>query len=263
MEAVIPTPARSRWVDLPPAIQRAIEARTGPVRGAWDAPDVGGALAVVVDTWTQSMLVRGARFGDQQGRDALRAEAAVAALELEYVPALRWRAAVGTWDLLATSHVSGRLADLSPGSDDVTLLGDVLRKARGSTVRGMLPEYADRWSAWATRLELDRLRGSHLLHTCMCPEHVLVSHDRATVVDWGRAARGPAWVDAAYALVQLVEAGHRPDAALRWVRTIPAWSTALPGALAAWGAAHSRYWAEQPSLAGRVEIAQELLGGIS
>lgn len=251
---------RSCWADVHPAIQRAVEARTGPVRGVRDAPDVDGALAVVVDTWTESVLVRGARIGDQRGREALRAEAAVAALELEHVPALKWRAMVGAWDLVATALAPGRPADLSPGSPDVTRLGDVLRRSCGSTIRGMLPEYADRWLDWTIRPELERLRGSRLLHTCVCPAHVLVTRDSVAVVDWRRAARGPAWVDAAYALVQLVEAGHRPDAALGWVRKVPAWSAASPEALATWGAAHSRYWTAQ-SLAERAEIAQELMAG--
>ena len=46
----------------------------------------------------------------------------------------------------------------------------------------------------------------------------------AHVIDWALPARGAAWVDGAFLVLRLIEAGHPPEDAERWVLRLPGFS---------------------------------------
>ncbi|MEV0612856.1 phosphotransferase [Nonomuraea sp. NPDC050404] len=67
------------------------------------------------------------------------------------------------------------------------------------------------------------MTGNHLLHTDLHPENVLISGDRAVLVDWAWACKGAAWVEPAMLAFRLMVAGHPIDGAEGWGRELATW----------------------------------------
>jgi aminoglycoside phosphotransferase (APT) family kinase protein len=64
-----------------------------------------------------------------------------------------------------------------------------------------------------------------LLHTDWNNANVLIG-EQTWLVDWGWATRGAPWLDAAYWIIWLIAAGHKPAAAEGHAAQVPAFSTA-------------------------------------
>jgi len=62
------------------------------------------------------------------------------------------------------------------------------------------------------------------------------------MVDWGWAARGPAWLTAAQLVISLMEHEWEAAAAEEAVSGLPAWQAADPRDLAAYGEINARMW---------------------
>ncbi|MFF5128277.1 phosphotransferase family protein [Streptomyces syringium] len=240
-----PRTPRTHWNDLPRPLRAAVEARTGPVVAVGAVPHgLNCATATNLTTAHGSTFVKGVPLCDTEACAAQRWEAAVNPYVLGVGPRLRWRIAVGGWELLGFEHVEGRHADLSPGSADLLLVAEMLRTAQ--TVRAprhaAVPRFADRWTRFLGPGELRLLDGETLLHTDTHPHNLMVTDDRAYLVDWATPALGPAWVDVAYTAVRLLEADCVPEDVRKWAAGFDCWTSADPRAVAAFVSANCRQW---------------------
>ncbi|WP_237773041.1 phosphotransferase [Streptomyces luteocolor] len=239
---------RYDWVELPAAARTAVEARTGPVASAVPVPDgITCRMAAVLSASSGRLFVKGVPMSDAAGCAGQAWEVAVSACVRGVSPALRWRVTSGGWDLLGFEYVDCRHADLSPGSADVSKVAEVLlaREAAQASLELGVPLLADRFAAVLTPQERELLHGDALLHTDTNPHNLLVTGDRAFLVDWAMPARGPAWVDVAYTTVRLMEADTPPDEALKWASQFPSWRAADPRAVEVFVAGTCRAWDER------------------
>jgi hypothetical protein len=184
-------------------------------------------------------------------------------------PRLRWRIDVDDWLLLGFDHAAGRHADLSPGSADLPVVADTVNTLTRELAHcaAEAPRLAEQWGrlgAWrrlakdppadldaGTRPHLDHLvawearavelaDGDSVVHTDLHPLNILVSGERAMVVDWAWSRVGAAAVDVAFLVARLVAAGHTVAGAERWAETIQMWRHTPPDtrtalAVAVWG----------------------------
>lgn len=189
-------------------------------------------------------FVKAVRDGSRNAA-SLEREAAINPHVTPIAPALLWQAHGNGWHALGFEYAEGRHADFRPGSAD---LPAVLR-AVDAIGRTPLPEAARDWpetryDRYADDATAGLFRGDALLHTDINPDNILIRHDGGTaVVDWAWPARGPAWMDPACLVVQLISAGHPAADAERWAARCASWKQAQPGAVDAFAAAVVRmYW---------------------
>ncbi|WP_190812922.1 phosphotransferase family protein [Saccharopolyspora pogona] len=247
---------RRDWGGLPTAVRAAIEDQCGTVTRAV-LPDAGRNSDVSATLHTGGghvLFCKGVRLETPRAR-MHRHEAQVNPyLPPEVAPRLLWQVEVDGWLLLGFEHVPGRHADLSPGSPDLPQVAATVR-ALGEALTPCpldVPRLAEQWTrlaawrrlahnpaaepaAWLRdrlgefihreRRAFQALDGDTLAHTDLHPLNVLVA-DRARVVDWAWSRRAAPWVDPAFLVLRLIEAGHLPEAAERWAAaTFPAWRT--------------------------------------
>lgn len=231
---------RSSWTDLPGPARAAIEDVLGPVARVQDV--TGGQnsdVAVVVHGASGSAFVKAVRGISIRTR-RLRNELTAARLTAGLAPPVLAHAEVDGWLVVAFDRVDGRPAVLAPGSPDLPVVADVV------TVIGTLPavglrSLADRWAVtdWWDRLAgtevaagwdvaaMGRLtarmpelaEGDHLVHTDLHGDQILISAGAVHVVDWAMPGAGARWVDPAFLVLRLIEAGHTPGDAEQWVHT--------------------------------------------
>jgi hypothetical protein len=157
-------------------------------------------------------------------------------------PSLLWRVSEAGWDILGFEYLPGRpWADQKPGSSDIPKMLAILAELEAIPAPGVLDVTAvDCWGRYAD--DLSALYGSALAHRDPNPTNFVVDGDRAWLVDWGWAVRGPAWLTAAQLVLSLMESGWEPDSAEDAVSALPAWRAAPPHALAAFATANARMW---------------------
>ncbi|MQA63665.1 MAG: hypothetical protein GEU86_19820 [Actinophytocola sp.] len=185
-------------------------------------------------------------------------------------PRLLWQVEEEGWLLLGFECVSGRHADLSPGSPDFpaitasvsslarelantpadvpALATKVRRMAAWDRLRADPPRELDGWArknldlgVAIERSAVELIGGDHLLHTDLHSLNILVG-ERAWIVDWAWAQTGAAWIDAAFLLIRVIEAGHSPTAAERWAATTDAWAVADADAVTAFAVVVAGMW---------------------
>lgn len=232
-------PERVGWEGLPAGLREQVEERTGPVVEAVAVGEErGGSLAAVVRTARQGRLfLKGVRDDDVERAAALGYEQRLNKAVAGVGPAVRHVVRGDGWLVLAFIHVDGRHADFRPGTGDLAAVHSVVKRmARLKAPRGVaVPALVERYAGRLAPGDAELLAGETLLHTDVAPHNVLIGRagGHAYVVDWARAATGPAWVDPAHAAVRLVEAGQPVDDALGWLATVPAWQRADPAAVRA------------------------------
>ncbi|MGW2223841.1 phosphotransferase [Streptomyces formicae] len=219
---------RFDWGELPTAVRAAVEARTGPVASAVPVPDgITCRMAAVLSTPSGRVFVKGVPAGDAAGCAGQAWEVAINACVIGVGPALRWHVTAGGWDLLGFDCVDGRHADLSPGSADLPKVAELLAHEAVEAPPGLgVPPLADGFTAVLGPQERELLQGDALLHTDTNPHNLLITEDRAFLVDWAMPARGPEWVDVAFTTVRLMEADTPADEALKWASQFSSWRTA-------------------------------------
>lgn len=175
-------------------------------------------------------------------------------------PRLLWTVEMAGWLVHGYVHVAGRHATLAPEAPDLQLVADSLTEIH----RTLTPcpddgasNLADQWerlSAWRrlhddpptelhpwTRDQLDRfvdlepqavavVQGDSLTHTDLHPLNILIDHT-AHMVDWAWSRRAASWVDTAFLVIRLIDAGHSPQDAEDWAATLPPWRDAPDTAL--------------------------------
>jgi Ser/Thr protein kinase RdoA (MazF antagonist) len=85
-----------------------------------------------------------------------------------------------------------------------------------------------------------RFAGSRLLHTDWHRWNVLVTGEKAWLVDWAWATWGAAFIDPALLVPRLIAAGHTPTQAEAWAETSAAWQEADQEAVTLFSGAAAR-----------------------
>jgi hypothetical protein len=232
------------WDDLPAAVRDAVMAHAGPVSGAAASGEGNNSsLRLVIGTPGGRVFLKGVAPGGPGGWK-LDLAAALAPYVSEVSPPLLWRVRAEGWDVLAWPALPGRpWADQVPGSPDIPKLLAVLRAVGGIRApECVTTTAAGYWGRYASEPAV--FDGDMLVHQDMNPCNFVVGEDRAWLVDWGWAVRGPAWLTAAEFVLSLLEAGWEPEAAERAVAVLPAWRDADPRHVDVFARANVAMWDE-------------------
>jgi hypothetical protein len=235
-----------RWDGLPAGVRQAIEQHTGPVQATDPAGEgLSTSLRLVLRTSRGSVFVKGTGPHDDDSRAWRLATGAMLSPYVEAIaPPLLWRVRKAGWDILGFTHLAGRpWADQKPGSPDIPKITTTLTTLAAIPAPPCLTATAaDCWGRYAS--DPGTLAGDALVHRDPNPTNFVVDDDRAWLVDWGWAVRGPAWLTAAALVLSLMEAGWQARAAERAVAPVPGWVTAPPPAVSVFADANARMWDE-------------------
>jgi hypothetical protein len=217
------------------------------------ASGINQDFAATLTTDTGRAFVKGVRL-DSRNVAAHRSEARVNGhLPATLAPRMLWQVEAAGWLLLGFEHVSGRHADITPGSPDLPLVVAAVTEAQEALTPCPpvdVGSFADQWErlgAWrhlrneipadldpwtrdllvygvdAEPAAISIMRGDSLAHTDVQPLNIVVDGDRARLIDWAWARRAAPWVDVAFLVIRLVSAGHSPLDAEQWAAQTPAW----------------------------------------
>ncbi|MFE3205487.1 phosphotransferase family protein [Embleya sp. NPDC055664] len=222
------TAPRTPWDALPTDARAAVERCAGRVLGVatvWAGFNC--EFAATVTTERSRFFVKGVPRNHPAALQQ-RVEVRVAPHVHTVAPRLRWEVRLDDWVLLGFDHITGRHADFAPGTADLPLVADALRRLGRVAVRNLpLPRIEERWRSLLTHRQLELLRGESLLHTDLHPHNVLIGDrgPRAYLVDWAQPARGPAWIEVTMVAGRLMDEGHTAEQAASWADRFACWRT--------------------------------------
>lgn len=239
---------RIQWADLPGSLKESISARTGPIKSGRAVTDgQNSPLAAVIETRDGKAFVKGMPSGHRLIVTQAR-EAAAAPLVKGISPELLFSFDEGGWNVNIFEHIDGRAADYSPGSPDIDLVTGLMETLSAIEI----PSGPGPWKPIETRFRnyvddpADGLlfAGQALTHTDWMPDNVLVSGDRAWLIDWAWATPANSWVDPAFWLLKLIAHGHKVEQAEALASRLPAYSAADPGHVDAFARVNVSIWDE-------------------
>lgn len=232
------------WGELPAALRRAIEERTGRVNGASAGGEgMSSILRLVLHADGGDVFVKGTMPGERPDRvHRLALGAALAPYVTAVSPPLLWQVQAVGWNVTGWPALPGRpWADQKPDSPDVPKMAGLLAILAGIPAPPLLTVTArDAWGGYAD--DPAALDGDALVHRDPNPTNFIIDGDRAWMVDFGWAVRGPAWLTAAQLTLSMMEAGWDAAAAEKALAEIPAWDAAPPLAVGAFAEANARSW---------------------
>lgn len=239
---------RIAWDNLPGTLKAAIQARTGPILGARTATaGQNSPLAAFLETGDGMVFVKGMPSG-HRGVVSQAREAAVAPLVQEISPALLWHFDEAGWNVLGYEYISGRHADYSPGSGDLDALVRLMGALGDVKVLNAEPfkRAEDRWKTYVDEpAAAEIFAGSTLTHSDWTPDNVLVSSDRAWLIDWAWPTLGAAWTDPACWILRLMASGgHTVHEAEQHASRLPAFVAADPAHIDLFASANVTLWTE-------------------
>lgn len=251
----------------------AVEARSGKVHATVNAP-AGAAcdFAATLYTGRGRVFCKGVHHSNPRAW-MLTNEARVNPWLPALAPRLLWEAEAGPWHMCGFEHVRGRHADLSPGSPDLAAVARALTAAacdvrdwpiaiepiqlrwRHRTWESYLddpPPDLDGWErqnlqvlAILESTGAERLAGDSLAHTDPVAANFLIQRGKATIVDWAWPARAAPWLDTAFLVMALIEAGHSVTNAENWAAAVPTWRHASSAAVDAFVVMVTGLWEHQ------------------
>ena len=256
-----------QWSDLPQSVRAAVEQYVGTVSQTIEI--TGGqnsdVSAVLHGEAGRPVFLKGVKGVSRRMR-WLRNEIKAGQLAAGIAPDVLFHADVDGWLVVGFEYVPGRAASLAPDSPDLPLVASAVEAI--STVRapGLRP-MRDRWgvtdwwskiadeapsaveswdvdamSRWAA-LVPESVDGDRLLHTDLHGDQFLLGPDNSIrVIDWGFPGAGAAWIDTAFLALRLVEAGHHPDDAETWARSLTCFSDVSREALTAFAVYVAGLW---------------------
>lgn len=242
---------RTDWEQLSRPTREAIEAHTGPVRGAATAlAGQNSAIAALLDTDAGRVFVKGLRT-EHPMAVAQRREMAVNPYVSPLSPQLLWHTEADGWTLLGYQAAAGQHADYTPGSPDLPKVVDVMRRLASVWCPALpqLKRAEKRWAAYMNPADLSLLHGDTLLHTDYAPDNVLIDGDQVRLIDWAWPTLGAPFIDPCCLIVRLIFAGHTPAQAEASVAAAEAWRHAPARSIDAFAAALSKMWDEIASTA--------------
>lgn len=239
---------RVAWEELPSALRRSIEERTGAISARETMPagiNCSTALAITTEKHGRIFL-KGVRADDESGLNGLRFEHQINGTLAHVSPPIKFHVEASGWYCLGFTFVNGRHADYRPDTRDLPAITLTLRRMGNlRTPKVRVETLAGKFRRFLPANEAHLLAGSCLLHMDSHPHNVLITPGRAHFVDWARAALGPAWVDPAYMATWLMAYGHDPEKAIEWLGGFPCWRRADPRAVEAFVEGSCRQWTEQ------------------
>jgi len=276
------------WDEVPAPVRATVREHIGEVAEATDvsAGQSSDLSTVLHPQHGRRVFVKGVRGRSRRMR-WLRNEITAGALVPGIAPVVVFHADVDQWLVVGFEYLPGRAASLAPGSADLPLVASVVERI--SEVRAPeLRPLRDRWAVtdWWEKLaaeapgmvagwdvaEMARysaavpglVGGDRMLHTDLHAEQFLIGPDGGVrVIDWGFPGCGAAWVDTAFLVLRLIDAGHRPEQAEAWARRLECFSGVPDATLTAfavyvaglWG-----YWAATDAAPGaghRARLARD------
>ena len=201
------------------------------------------AVRLNLDTASGSVFIKGTGpDSDDLQRGRLALGAGLAPFVTALSPPLLFRVQANGWDVTGWPALPGRpWADLKEGSADIPKLVALLADL-GTIPAPDVPmrSIAEDWGHNASDPGL--LVGDMLVHTDPHPTNFVVDGDRAWLVDWGWAKRGPAWMTAARLVLFLMEAGWKPADAEQALAGVGAWAQTPPGVVSAYAVSSVGSW---------------------
>lgn len=195
------------WTELPETVRVAVTHRAGHVT---HAENVSGGqqndLAVALTTRTGRVFLKGVHGVSRRMR-MLRNETRCADLAAGIAPPVLFTEDVDGWLVVGFEYLTGRPADLTPGSPDLPLVAATVEKISTQPATGLRP-LRDRWNVdWWGRLaeehpaavddwdctEMSRwaqaapelASGDQLAHTDLHQDQFIIDpHGRVHVIDW-------------------------------------------------------------------------------
>jgi hypothetical protein len=254
---------RHHWDQLPEPLRRTVQQQCGEEVAKAERPSAGRQSAFSATLYLASGRRVFCKGAPTEHASMHRTEARVSHWLPAQAPRLLWQVEQDGWLLLGFEHVAGPYANLAPGSPDLPLIAQTL-SAVSSTLTPCpeaaalpgLDEKMRRMSPWRrlrddppqalhpwARARLDRfatdepsaieqITGDTLQHTDVHELNVLVDGS-ARLVDCAWAHTAQPWVDAAYLVPRLIQAGHNPAQAQRWAGTTAGWAGISPDDLTA------------------------------
>lgn len=238
--------SRIPFEQLPADVRQAVADEIGAVHRSLTAQGgMNSGIASVLETNGGRFFVKGIPTDHPQVA-AQRREAAVAPYLPTSCPRLYWHLELGGWSLLGYEMIHGRHADYTPGSPDLPLVEAALVELQSVTAPAGIgiKDAFDRWADYASPGSLHYFEGNTLLHTDFAPDNLLITGDRARLIDWAWPTRGAAWIDPGALILRLMDAGHSVEEALAFASRFPSWRDAKAEALAAFSSATAALWRE-------------------
>jgi aminoglycoside phosphotransferase (APT) family kinase protein len=272
----------------------AIEAVTGRVvKAESTAGGLMPGLAAVVHALDGRYFVKAVPAGSPAACLYQREIAANTALPPDVPAALmRHSSGDGGWLVMVFDYLDARDADLSPGSPDLDATLTALTAVSTASAWGAAPPVTanlvalqdkatallgkhlggppwDMYRAAVKGFDTADLTGGRLVHYDLHPGNLKVAaHGNVIAVDWSFACAGAPWIDLAFFVPRLIEAGHTPYSAECLVSRLPAWQAAPSPAVnaitalwtmfreykAIYGPKDTRVFREQAARAGRAWI---------
>jgi hypothetical protein len=232
------------WDELPVAVRKAVEQHTGPVLSTTRGGDgMSTSLRLILRSAAGDVFVKGT---GPENTDHQRRRLALGAAMAPYVttigPPLLWQVRADGWDITGWPALSGQpWADQKPGTPDMPKMTGLLSELATIPAPEMLTKTVrDDWGRWSDDPGL--LDGDTLVHSDPNPTNFVVNGDRAWMVDWGWALRGPAWGTSALLVLSLMETGWEPADAEDALMDVPAWRDAPTCAVTEFARAEAREW---------------------
>lgn len=231
-----------KWNDLPEPVRDAVQAHVGTVTTAHAvAEGQNSDITALLETPQRWVFLKGVNGVSRRMR-WLRNETTAAPLTGGLSPAVVFSEDVDGWFIVGFEHITGRHVSLAPASPDLPIVATAVNRISTLPGRGLRPLRArwgvtDWWrklaaeapertagwdlglvSAWSSRFP-ELVDGDRLAHTDLHGDQFLISPNGAVhVIDWGYPGCGAGWIDAAFVVLRLVEAGHRTADAEAWAR---------------------------------------------
>ncbi|MEU6204112.1 phosphotransferase [Micromonospora musae] len=228
---------RSDWAALPQGVTAEIDARVGGIIDVYPAPSGNHAeIASTVTGSADTVFVKAAST-DLSVR-SLRYELAATSAVDWYPPAIRWHVQRDGWLVAGAELLHGPHPDLSPGSNDLDLLGVALKGLQATPVPSGL------WFTPEGRLGFAVLGmdGGTLIHSDLNPANLIVTTNGLRIVDWAYATKAAPWVELTLLVQWLIGSGHTAAQAEQWLAQFPAWTTTDPVALDHFASHNASKW---------------------
>lgn len=229
------------WTELPEQVRDAVQDHVGPVTTATAITDGQNSdVSTVLHRPDAPPLFLKGIHGVSRRMRWLRNETITAPLTQGLSPSVLFSRDVAGWLVVGFEYITGRPASFVPDSADLPIVAKTIDLISALPGPGLKPlrerwEVTDWWDRlaaeapdkvqgwdlhelthWATRFPA-LVDGDRLAHTDLHSDQFILDPDGSVhVIDWGYPGTGAPWVDAAFLILRLIEAGHTTADAEAW-----------------------------------------------